>query len=118
MWPPHQIQILRFPNLAIATAIPTIATVIPTNVYSAEVTAFELAADIALASPLNYTNCVIYGDSQAAIQGIKKPNKQSSQIILISAIDKLQGLVDQRQMSIEINWISGHEDIRGNEEAD
>ena len=37
------------------------------NVYSAEVTAFNLAAEIALISPPSFTKCIIYADSQAAI---------------------------------------------------
>ena len=63
------------------------------NIYSAEVTAFELAAGIALDSPLSYAKCVIYADSQSAIQGINNPNKQSGQRILISAIQKLETLI-------------------------
>ena len=86
--------------------------------YSAETTAFELAADIALASPPSYTKCVIYADSKAAIQGINNPNKQSGQGVLISAVNKIQALVDMRNMVIEIKWIPGHKDIDGNEEAD
>ena len=88
------------------------------NVYTAEVTGFELAAEIALASPRTYTRCVIYADSKAAIQGIDKPNKQSGQAILISAITKIQSFIQQRQMSTEIKWVPGHEGVRGNEEAD
>jgi len=65
-------------------------------VYTAEVTGFELAIEIALTSPLNYTKCIIYADSKAAIQGISKPDKQSGQAILISAIGKIQSLVQKR----------------------
>jgi len=88
------------------------------NVYTAEVTGFELAAEIALSSPLSYTKCVIYADSKAAIQGINKPGKQSGQANLISAIGKLWSLVDNRQMTMEIKWAPGHKKIDGNEEAD
>jgi len=65
-----------------------------------------------------YTKCVIYADSKAAIQGIDKLNKQSGQAILISAITKIQSLVQQRRMSTEIKWVPRHEGVRGNEEAD
>jgi ribonuclease HI len=85
------------------------------NVYTAEITALELAAKIAILSPPSYTKCVIYVDSQAAIKGINKPGKQSDQTILISAIAK--ALVDGRQMVIEIIWVPGHEDVEGNEKA-
>jgi hypothetical protein len=72
------------------------------NVYTAEIIALELAAEIALSSPPSYTKCVIYVDSQAAIKGINKPGKQSGQRNLISAITRIQVLVDERQMLIEI----------------
>jgi len=88
------------------------------NIYSAEVTAFELAAGIALDSPLSYAKCVIYADSQSAIQGINNPNKQSGQRILISAIQKLETLISTRHMAIEIKWVPGHRGIEGNEKAD
>lgn len=88
------------------------------NIYSAEVTAFELAAEIALTSPPSYTKCLIYADSQAAILGIHNPNKQSGQTLIISAIGKIQALADTRNITTEIKWVPGHIDISGNEEAD
>jgi hypothetical protein len=71
-----------------------------------------------LASPPSYTKCIIYTDSKAAIQGINNPNKQSGQGVLILAINKIQALVDERNIVTEIKWIPGHKDIDGNEEAD
>lgn len=88
------------------------------NVYAAEITALELAAEIARSSPASYTKCIIYVDSQAAIQGINKPGKQSGQANLIAAITTIQTLVDERQMLIEIIWVPGHENVEGNEKAD
>jgi ribonuclease HI/endonuclease/exonuclease/phosphatase family metal-dependent hydrolase len=88
------------------------------NVYTAEITALELAAEIAILSPPSYTKCVIYVDSQAAIKGINKPSKQSGQMILTSAIAKIQALADGRRMVIEIIWVPGHEGVEGNEMAD
>jgi hypothetical protein len=87
-------------------------------VYTAEATAFELAANIALVAPLSFTKCVIYADSQAAIKGINNPNKQSGQGVLISAINKIESLIETRNMHTEIKWIPGHKDIKGNETAD
>ena len=88
------------------------------NVYTAEATAFELATDIARNSPPSFTKCVIYADSQAAIKGLNNPNKQSGQGVLISAIHKIESLIEERSMHVEIKWIPGHRDIEGNEEAD
>jgi len=86
--------------------------------YTVEATVFELAANIAHSSPPIFTMCVIYTDSQAAIKGISKPNKQSGQGVLISAINKIESLVNTRNMRTEIKWIPGHKDIIGNETAD
>jgi ribonuclease HI len=88
------------------------------NVFTAEVIAFDLAAEIAKASPPNFTKCIIYADSQAAIKGIVKPQKQSGQSIIISAIDNIESLQSQRTMTIKITWIPGHRDIHGNETVD
>jgi ribonuclease HI len=89
------------------------------NAYTAEITALELAAEITILSSPSYTKCVIYVDSQAAIKGINKPSKQSGQMILTSAIAKIQALADGRQMVIEIIWVPGHEgEVEGNEMAD
>jgi ribonuclease HI len=88
------------------------------NVYTAEATVFELAANIAQTSPPTFTMCVIYTDSQATIKGISKPNKQSGQGVLITAINKIELLAKTSNMRTEIKWIPGHKDIIGNEIAD
>jgi len=62
--------------------------------------------------------CIIYADSQAAIKGIVKPQKQSGQSIIISAIDNIESLQSQRTMTIKVVWIPGHWDIHGNEAVD
>ena len=58
------------------------------NVFTTEATAFNLTAEIVKESPPNFTKCIIYVDSRAAIKGIVKPQKQSGQSIIISAINK------------------------------
>jgi len=88
------------------------------NVYTAEISALELATTIAKEAPPNYTKCVIYVDSQAAIKGIIKPHKQSGQTIITAAIDCIESLQCQRPMEVTIAWIPGHKDIEGNEIVD
>ena len=88
------------------------------SVYTAEVAAFGIAADIAINSQPSFTKCIIYANSRAAIRGVNSPNKQSGQEILISTIHKIQSLVTTRNMTIKIEWVPGHENIHGNEEAD
>jgi hypothetical protein len=60
------------------------------------------ATKIIRSCPPSYTKCIIYVDSQAAILGI----------------NKIQTVVDECQMVIEIIWVPGHEDVDGNEKAD
>jgi ribonuclease HI len=92
------------------------------NVYTAELSAIELAADIAITTSESTTSaiskCLIYTDSQAAIKATVNPDKQSGQAILSSAIDKLEKLVTIKNIITEIVWIPGHMDIEGNEKAD
>ena len=56
--------------------------------------------------------------SQAAIQGISKPNKQSGQTIFILAIQMIQDLTIEHQLSTKIQWILEYRNIKGNEKAD
>ena len=61
---------------------------------------------------------IIHTDSQAAIKATTKPDKQSGQTILCNAIDKLEKLTIEKDMTTEIIWIPGHMDIEGNDKAD
>jgi ribonuclease HI len=88
------------------------------NVYTAELHAISLAANIAMNAPQTYTACIIYSDSQAAVIATTKPDKQSGQSILCDAIEKLEKLVVEKGMKIDIDWIPGHMSIVGNEMAD
>jgi len=63
---------------------------------------FFVAAEMALASPLNIDKCVIYADNQPAIKATMKPDKQSGQAILNDTIDKLEKLVITRNIAAEI----------------
>lgn len=95
-----------------------LGTVRQQNVYTAELTGFELAIDIAKDSPAHFTNCIIYADSQAAVQGIHKPSKKSGQQVITAALTKIESHIESRNMTVGFSWIPGHEDIEGNEDAD
>ena len=88
------------------------------NVYIAELSAIDLAIDIAYNTPQTFTKCQIYTDSQAAIKATTKPDQQSGQTILYNAITKIEKLSVEKGMTIEIAWIPGHMDIEGNDKAD
>jgi ribonuclease HI len=88
------------------------------NVYSVELTGFELAIDIAKESPTHFTKCIIYADSQAAVQGINKPSKQSGQEVIMAALTHIESHIESRSMTVDFAWIPGHEEIEGKEEAD
>src|SRR5579859_6507558 len=87
------------------------------NVYVAEATAIELAADIVQESGNTYGKCLIYFDSQAAAKGLTKPNKQSGQQILVSILEKIE-TIKALTPNISLVWIPGHMEIAGNEKAD
>ena len=89
------------------------------NVYAAELAAIKLGVDIVQSAPRNYEKCVIYTDSQSAIQATAKPRQQSGQSIIASVIDAFESLqVQQPDIRISLVWVPSHMDITGNEEAD
>ena len=88
------------------------------NIYSAELTAIEIAVNIAQTCQNNYKQCVIYVDSQAAVKAIVKPGRQSGQSILCSLLSSIDNLISSRGIDLHIEWIPGHRDIEGNEMAD
>jgi len=88
------------------------------NIYSAELTAIEIAVNIAQTCQNNYKQCVIYADSQAAIKATLKPGRQSEQSILCSLLSSIDNLISSQGIDLHIAWIPGHRDIEGNEMAD
>jgi ribonuclease HI len=89
------------------------------NVYAAEVTAINMAVDIAKKASETIENCVIYTDSQPAIIATTKPVKQSGQSIIAATLNNLESLQAQKpDLNVSIIWIPGHMEIPGNEKAD
>jgi len=84
------------------------------NVFAGELTAIDLGIYIIKEANHRYENCILYIDSQVAIQSIMKPFRQSGQQIIQGIHDQ----IDILNTSITMIWIPGHMDIPGNEAAD
>ena len=88
------------------------------NVYAAELTAMNLAVELAQESA-EHTTWHIFADSQAAIRGVQKSRKQSGQSIIKEFLDITdQAMEENPQLQIKITWIPGHAKIEWNERAD
>jgi len=87
------------------------------NVFGAELTAISLATGMVDDNP-QYTRCIIYSDSQAAIKAIIKPGQQSGQSIIREILDRIEKLQQEREITFTLTWIPGHMEIDGNERVD
>src|SRR2546430_10808928 len=54
------------------------------------------------------TQCIIYSDSQAALQATMKPAQQSGQEVIKEFLGNGDQLQTQRKISISLIWIPGH----------
>jgi ribonuclease HI len=89
------------------------------NVYAAEITAINMAVDIAKSMSETIKYFTIYTDGQPAIIATTKPVKQAGQSIVAETLKNLESLqVQKSDLKVSIIWIPGHMDIPGNEKAD
>ena len=89
------------------------------NVYAAELTATQMAVTLFEERIQEYTNVHIFTDNQSAIQAIETPKRQSGQYIVKSILDIIDKIHEAKPTcSIHIEWVPGHKDIEGNEQAD
>ena len=89
------------------------------NVYAAELTAIQMAIKLFEEKINEYTNVYIFTDNQSIIQTIDSPNHHSGQYIIKKILDIIERVQKIKPISnIHIEWMSGHEDIKGNEQAD
>jgi ribonuclease HI len=61
----------------------------------------------------------VFTDNQSAIQAVETPKRQSGQYIvekILDTIDEIHKLAPAR--TIHIEWVPGHKNIVGNEQAD
>ena len=89
------------------------------NVYAAELTAIDIGIKMSVEAPMEFTETIIYADSQAAIKATCKPGKQSGQHIIHRTLENIDNHKKQRRNhGISLVWIPGHHGIEGNEVAD
>ena len=66
-----------------------------------------------------YMNVYIFTDNQSAIQTIDSPKRQSGQYIVKKILDMIERVHKIKPMcNIHIEWVPGHENVEGNEQAD
>ena len=88
-------------------------------VYAAELMAIQMAVTLFEKKINEYVNVHIFSDSQAAIQAIESPKRQSGQYIIKGTLDKIDSIHKIKSSgNVYIEWISGHKNVQGNELAD
>ena len=68
-----------------------------------------------------YSNVHIFTNKQSSIQAIEPPKRQSEQYIIKSILDIIDKIYEIKSICsrpVHIEWVSGHKDIDGNEQAD
>ena len=89
------------------------------NVYTAELTAIQMAVTLFEEKNDEHTNVYIFTDNQSAIQAIDSPKRQSGQYIIKEILDVIDRIHEAKPVStIHIEWVPGHKNIEGNERAD
>jgi len=89
------------------------------NVYAAELMAIQMAVSLFEEKIEEYSNIYIFTDNQSAIQTIESPKRQSGQYIIkgiLDIIDRTYAI--KPTCNIHIEWVPGHKNIDGNEQAD
>ena len=89
------------------------------NVYAAELTAIHLAVTQWHTHAVDFPNCYIFTDSQAAGTSIQKPRRQSGQSIIAAILDHIDDIINKHpHRKLTVVWIPGHCNIEGNERTD
>ena len=89
------------------------------NIYAAELMAIQMAVKLFEEKINEYINVYIFTDNQSIIQTIESSNHQSGQYIIKKILDIIEWVQKIKPISnIHIEWMSEHEDIENNEQAD
>ena len=89
------------------------------NVYAAELTAIQMAVNLFEEKINEHNDTYIFIDNQSAIQAVESPKRQLGQYIIkeiLDAIDRIHKV--KPTCTIHIEWVPGHMNIEGNEQAD
>lgn len=86
-------------------------------VYNGELEGIVAAAEYAVSTLSSAQDIIIFADNQAAIHRLAKPSDNPGQSWQIRLIEAGQQLVNKGS-TLSIQWVPGHEDVIGNEEAD
>lgn len=86
-------------------------------VYNGELEGIVQAAEWAEKEAPSHSSIHIFADNQAALWRLAKPSDEPGQQWQIRLIRACTNLLNKSSTTI-LNWVPGHKDVRGNEEAD
>ena len=88
------------------------------NVFAAELAAMCLSATTVQESN-EHLVWNVFTDSQAAIQAVNRPHRQSGQSIIKEFLDTIdEAVLENPELQVALTWVPGHSEIEGNEMAD
>jgi ribonuclease HI len=88
------------------------------NVYAAELTAIEMAIILFEGKIDEHKNVYIFTDNQSSIKAVERLRHQPGQYIIKEILDKISWThMLEPTCIIYIEWVPGHMNIDGNEQA-
>lgn len=93
------------------------------EVYDAEMVALlrglRLAIEYANTEPAKYLNIILFSDNDSAVKNITKEQAGANQSISIDFMRAAEVFLKEKEgRTLEVAWVPGHKDVKGNDEAD